>query len=102
MYKEMSKDVFEHHDKWIIAFCPDTDSFFVTDQRCFYWDTEGKHEFDSEENGIKFFEENLYYFLIIDNTLMSEMCYGITYEQNKEVYLENTERKYKVNNERHY
>lgn len=28
MYKEMPLDAMQPHNTWIIAFCPDTDSFF--------------------------------------------------------------------------
>ena len=41
---------------WIIAFCPDTDSWFVTNQRFFYYEYD--KEFESEEAGIVFFKEN--------------------------------------------
>lgn len=41
---------------YIIAFCPDTDSWFVTNERFFYYEYE--KEFETEEDGIKFFKEN--------------------------------------------
>lgn len=41
---------------WIIAFCPDTDSWFVTNERFFYYGYE--KEFATEEEGIAFFREN--------------------------------------------
>lgn len=41
---------------WIIAFCPDTDSWFVTNQRFFYYEYD--KEFPTEEEGIKFFKDN--------------------------------------------
>ena len=41
---------------WIIAFCPDTDSWFVTDRRFLYYEYE--KEFATEEDGIAFFKEN--------------------------------------------
>lgn len=41
---------------WIIAFCPDTDSWFVTNRRFFYYEYE--KEFATEEEGIVFFKEN--------------------------------------------
>ena len=93
MYKEMDKDAFEHHDTWIIGFCPDTDSFFVTDQRCFYWDTEGELEFNSEDEGIEYFENHLVYFLKVNNTLMSGM---FTDMNNKVLYLDNNNGKYEL------
>lgn len=41
---------------WIIAFCPDTDSWFVTNKRFFYYEYE--QEFATEEKGIQFFVDN--------------------------------------------
>ena len=41
---------------WIIAFCPDTDSWFVTNQRFFYYEYE--KEFATEDEGIAFFKNN--------------------------------------------
>ena len=41
---------------WIIAFCPDTDSWFVTNKRFFYYEYE--KEFKTEEEGIEFFIKN--------------------------------------------
>jgi hypothetical protein len=41
---------------WVIAFCPDTDSWFVTNQRFFYYEYD--KEFETEEDGIKFFKDN--------------------------------------------
>lgn len=41
---------------WIIAFCPDTNSWFVTNRRFFYYEYE--KEFATEEEGIMFFKEN--------------------------------------------
>lgn len=43
-------------DTYIIAFCPDTDSWFVTNQRFFYYEYE--KEFVTEEDGITFFKNN--------------------------------------------
>ena len=92
----MRDDANKHHDTYIIAFCPDIDSFFITDTRCYYWDTEDKFEFNSVDEAIRYFENHLTYFLDVNNTLMEGMYYGITYENNKQVYLENTGKRYKV------
>lgn len=43
-------------ETYIIAFCPDTDSWFVTNNRFFYYEYD--KEFATEEDGIKFFKEN--------------------------------------------
>ena len=41
---------------WIIAFCPDLDSWFVTNKRFFYYEYD--KEFETEEDGIEFFKNN--------------------------------------------
>ena len=41
---------------WIIAFCPDLDSWFVTNKRFFYYEYD--KEFGTEEEGVKFFKDN--------------------------------------------
>lgn len=41
---------------YIIAFCPDLDCWFVTNQRFFYYEYD--REFSTEEEGITFFREN--------------------------------------------
>lgn len=41
---------------YIIAFCPDTDSWFVTNKRFFWY--EYQKEFETEEEGIDFFKNN--------------------------------------------
>ena len=41
---------------WIIAFCPDLDSWFVTNQRFFYYEYD--KEFETEKDGVEFFKNN--------------------------------------------
>ncbi len=43
-------------DTYIIAFCPDTASWFVTNERFFFY--EYKKEFKTKEEGIDFFKKN--------------------------------------------
>ena len=89
MYKEMPLDAMQPHDTWIIAFCPDTDSFFATNQRAFFWECE--REFASEESAIIYFENNIDFFLRIDNEIMNKFI-GKTVDC---VCLENTNKWYK-------
>lgn len=49
---------------WIIAFCPDIDSWFVTNKRFFYYEYE--KEFETEKDGIQFFIENTEIFYDIE------------------------------------
>lgn len=52
---------------WIIAFCPDLDTWFVTNKRFFYYEY-GK-EFDSEQDGIEFFRNNAKIFFDIETKM---------------------------------
>ena len=46
---------------YILAFCPDTDSWFATNQRFFYY--EYQKEFKSESEAIEYFKNNPNIFL---------------------------------------
>ena len=67
---------------WIVAFCPDTNSFFVTNERHFFWESE--EEFDSEEAGINYFENHIQRFLTVANLR----------DYTERVWLENTQKWY--------
>jgi len=58
VYVEVPKgyDFSTEFHTYIIAFCPDTDSWFVTKKRFFYYEYD--KEFSTEEEGISFFKEN--------------------------------------------
>ena len=90
MYKEMSPDAMQPHDTWIIAFCPDTDSFFATNQRAFFWEFD--KEFESEEAAIDYFDRFATYFVETEDAIMSHAVYG--WEDVDESYLENTKKLY--------
>ena len=67
---------------WIIAFCPDINSFFVTNERHFFWESE--EEFDSEEAGINYFENHIQRFLTVANLR----------DYTERIWLENTQKWY--------
>ena len=75
---------------WIIGFCPDTGSFFVTNKRFFFYEFE--KEFKSEDEGIEFFESNLLFFYQLQNRLMK---YLPTFLKNK-IFLDNTQKFYSI------
>ena len=58
MYKELDKNeaFSDTYATWIIAYCPDTDSFFSTNQRHFYW--EYNDEFQCENDAINYFRNH--------------------------------------------
>lgn len=51
---------------YILAFCPDTDSWFATNQRFFY--LEYPMEFQNEEDAIEYFKKNPDVFLKIEES----------------------------------
>ena len=59
MYKKLkdNESFSDTYATWIIAYCLDTDSFFATSQRHFYW--EYNDEFQCENDAIKYFRNNL-------------------------------------------
>lgn len=58
MYYELPKgsSFSDTFDTYILAFCPDTDSWFATNQRFFYY--EYPKEFKTENEAIEFFINN--------------------------------------------
>lgn len=75
---------------WIIAYCPDVDEFFATDQREFYWEYD--MEFPSELAAVKFFETHISDFLSVKNDILKDCIMG--YEPETNVYLANTKKFY--------
>lgn len=75
---------------WIIGFCPDTASFFVTNKRFFYYEFE--KEFINEREGIEYFEQHLTLFNNIQEKLME---YLPSFLKNS-VQLDNTGKIYKI------
>lgn len=71
-------------ETYIIAFCPELDSWFVTNERFFYYEYE--KEFKTEEDGIKFFKENPKIFY--DEEVRMKVCRPRINESG--VWLENT------------
>lgn len=78
---------------YIIAFCPDTDSFFVTNQRYFYYEC-SLLEFECEERCISYFERHVFEFVAIRNQIMR----NFGQKEKNNVYLENTKKHYELNN----
>ena len=85
-YVEMPPDAMQPHDTWIIAFCPDTNSFFATNQRAYFWEAE--EEFDTEDDAVYYFSNNTDYFIDIENEIMSQCVCG--WKKVDSVYFENT------------
>lgn len=75
-------------DIYVIAYCIDSNTWFVTNQR--FWYFQFDNEFQTEKEGIEFFESNLS--MIFKK--QKELCFW----KDKDIYLENTSKLYSVLN----
>lgn len=85
MYVEVSERFDTKYSTWIIAYCVDTDSFFVTNERHFFWQYE--KEFLSEKNAIEYFENHVNEFIEKHNEIAKTIG-GVRISDN--VFLEDT------------
>lgn len=83
-------DFSDKFSTWIIAFCPDANSWFVTNERHFYF--EFPFEFKTEQAGIDYFLENTSIFYSIE----SEICRRNLEFDECTVYLDNINAEVKV------
>ena len=94
-YEVLPDNAWNKCETYVIAFCPDTDSFFAVNQRYFYWETE--EEFKTEDDAIKHFESNLEYFAKVHDGIMNEMFAGMNYGRGKGcLFLENNKKHYQI------
>lgn len=78
---------------WIIAYCPDTDSFYVTNERFWFWEYD--KEFKTEQDGIDYFEKHINKFVNIANRIKDRvMLRRFVEPSNSPVFLENTNKWY--------
>lgn len=76
---------------WIIAYCPDANSFFITNQRHFFW--EYNSEFKSEEEAIVYFKSYLKKFLDLRNGILKSTG---GWSLQSDLYLENTNERFSI------
>lgn len=93
MYKELKEnenfsDVFS---TWIIAYCIDTDSFFATNQRHFFWEYDD--EFQCENDAINYFRNHTKEFWNARKEIVSKTG-GLSVNSN--LFLENTSERFSV------
>lgn len=77
------------YPSWIIAYCLDTDSFFCTNQRWFFWQYDD--EFRCENDAINYFKNHIEKFRQVRYKIATE-CGGI--RKDGCVFLENTKEKF--------
>lgn len=68
-YEELPEgyDFSSKFDTYILAFCPDIDAWFATNERFFYY--EYPMEFDDEASAIEYFKKNPNIFLKLENDI---------------------------------
>ena len=93
MYKELNKDenFSKHYSTWIIAYCLDSNSFFASNERYFFWEHE--KEFECEDDAVNYFREHLEKFYKIRNEILSSAG---GWSKNSDLFLENTRERFKM------
>lgn len=91
-YKEVPNEYDFNHkfDTWIIAFCPDTLDWFVTNERFFFY--EDNKKFNSEQEAIDYFIDNAREFYKIEEQIIEIPKFA----QNK-LWLSNLENPIELN-----
>ena len=88
-YKDVPEeyDFCSEFDTWILAFCPDSDSWFATNRRFFFY--EYPMEFPNEQAAIDYFKHNPNEFLDLENNIgVYRPCFnkcGIWLDNTKEL-----------------
>ena len=90
MHREFTESFDKEFDSWVIAYCVDTDEFFITRQRGFFWEDEKTYKILSD--AINAFESNIERFIGIKNDISSHCIYS--YKPDNKVWLSNTKRWY--------
>ena len=93
MYKKLNKDenFSKPYSTWIIAYCLDTNSFFATNQRHFFWEYD--NEFSCENDAISYFKTHLDEFKTIRNEILNSTG---GWKISSDLYLENTRERFKI------
>lgn len=87
---KMSSEFSRKYDTWVIAYCPDSDSFFATKQRYFFYEYGNGKSFKSEADAIEYFENNVFELVAIRNEIMRKAgqkpCERVFLANTKEFY----------------
>lgn len=73
------------YSTWTIAYCLDTNSFFATNERFFFWESDKR--FKNEEEAVDYFKNHLKEFLKIRNNILKTTG---GWSINSKLFLENT------------
>ena len=93
MYKKLkdNESFSDTYATWIIAYCLDTDSFFATNQRHFYW--EYNDEFQCENDAINYFRNHLKEFWDVRKDILSHTG---GWSIDRDLFLENTKERFRI------
>lgn len=87
-YISIPDDICKEFDAYVIAYTPEIDSWFVTNERYFYYEYES--EFKTEKDAIDYFEQYSFLFLQISKQLLSRF----SFKYDKFVHLLNNSEDY--------
>lgn len=79
------------YSSWIIAYCLDTNSFFVTNQRHFFWEYDT--EFLRERDAIDYFRSHIDEFARIRKDILANSG---GWKSNSDIFLENTQERFQI------
>jgi hypothetical protein len=87
MYVELkeAENFSDTYKTWVVGYCLDTDSFFVTNQRHFFWQSD--EEFASKKEGVEYFKNNITQFRSIRENILNKTG---GWNTNKKFFLEDT------------
>lgn len=71
MYIEINEDFSTKYQTYIISFCPDTDKFYISNERHSWWEFE--KEFSSSKEAMEYIKSNREYFINKRNEF-AEVC----------------------------
>ena len=91
---EENQDFSDVFDTWILGYCPDTNDWFATNQRYFYYEYD--KEFESEEMAIKYFQDNTSEFIDIRQNIIKTTG-GMS--EDTPIYLYNTKETWGIESE---
>ena len=74
MYIEIDEDFSTKYQTYIIAFCPATGRFYISNERHFWWEFE--KEFSSSKEAMEYIKSNIDYFINKRNEF-AEVCGGL-------------------------
>jgi len=91
MYQKLkgNENFSDKYATWIIVYCLDTDSFFATNQRHFFW--EYNDEFQCENDAVNYFRNHLDEFRNARKEILNN-CGG--WSIDKDLFLENTKERF--------